>query len=151
MTVVECVISLFAYTISSHTKSKTNAEPVYQMAIFFYSLASLMEVLLWIYLFVIRFSHAGQVCSGDYLARKNPDKEVCRVQGLFIKVVAFLVVASCCCIVFLVPYLSNKRRKRTLQMQRSLNSQWDLKQKLWKISLHYDCKNIAFNDTTLNF
>ena len=120
MTVIEVVISLFAYTLASHTSSKTNSEPVYQLAIFFYAIASLMEVILWIYLFIVRFSHPGQVCSGDYLSRKSADNQYCRVSGLFIKAVALLVVASCCCIIFLVPYLSNSRRKRALRAQASI-------------------------------
>merc|ERR1712083_300395 len=64
-----------------------------------------MEVILWIFLFVTRFSHEGQVCSGDFLSRRNPDAGYCRIQGIFIKAVAFLVVASLCCIVFLVPFI----------------------------------------------
>ena len=50
MTIVEVVISLFAYTIHNNMKAKDNAEPVYQLAIFFYAMASLMEVLIWLYL-----------------------------------------------------------------------------------------------------
>ena len=59
MTVIECVISLFAYSISKAVKDKTNSEPVFQMAVFFYAMCSLIEVFIWIYLFILRFSHAG--------------------------------------------------------------------------------------------
>ena len=120
MTIIEVVISLFAYTLSSNMNSQANAEPVYQLAIFFYAMASLMEVILWIYLFFTRFSHPGQVCSGDFISRNKADNQYCRVQGLFIKAVALLVVASCCCIIFLVPYLSNRKRKRALRAQASI-------------------------------
>ena len=73
MTIVESVISLFAYTISQNMTNSDNAEPVYQLAIFFYAMASLIEVLIWCYLFLVRFSHEGQVCSGDYLSRAKAD------------------------------------------------------------------------------
>ena len=122
MTIVEVVISLFAYTIHNNMKAKDNAEPVYQLAIFFYAMASLMEVLIWLYLFTVRFSHEGQVCSGDYLSRMKADNQYCRVQGLFIKAVAGLVIAAICCIIFLVPYLSNKKRKRALRAQQSIEA-----------------------------
>ena len=110
MTVIEGVISLFAHQISKVVKDKRSADPVLQLAIFFYAIASLMEVLLWLYLFAIRFSHAGQVCSGDFLARKKASGGYVRIQGIFIKVVALLVVSAICCAVFLVPYLSKKQR-----------------------------------------
>ena len=54
MTLVEVCISLFAYSISVNT-SKKHAEPVFKLAVFFYAIASLVEVIMWIYLFVIRF------------------------------------------------------------------------------------------------
>ena len=71
MTVIEGVISLFAHQIAKVVTDKRSADPVLQLAIFFYAMASLIEVLFWLYLFAIRFSHAGQVCSGDFLARKK--------------------------------------------------------------------------------
>ena len=120
MTIIEVVISLFAYTIASNQQAKANAEPVFQLAIFFYAMASLMEVLLWLYLFVIRFSHEGQVCSGDYLSRAKSHNQYCRTTGLFVKAVALLVVAACGCVIFLVPYLSNRRKRRAMRSQASI-------------------------------
>ena len=111
MTVIEAVISLFAHQISRVVHDKKSAEPVLQLAIFFYAMASLFEVMLWLYLFAVRFSHAGQVCSGDFLARKKASTGYVRIQGLFIKVVALMVVSAICCAVFLVPYLSKRQRR----------------------------------------
>ena len=71
MTVIQATISLFAHQIAKMVHDKKSAEPVLQLAIFFYAMASLMEVILWLYLFSIRFSHEGQVCSGDFLSRKK--------------------------------------------------------------------------------
>ena len=70
MTVIEIVIALFAHSLAKVMVDRKAAEPVLQLAIFFYAMASLMEVIIWIYLFFIRFSHAGRVCSGDFLSRK---------------------------------------------------------------------------------
>lgn len=111
MTIIECSISLFAYSVSVQVDKK-QSEPVYKMAIFFYAMASLMEVILWLYLFTIRFSHAGQVCSGDFLPNSKPRTGYCPVEGLFIKMVAGLILSACCCLVFLVPYLSHRKKKR---------------------------------------
>ena len=116
MTVIEAVISLFAHQIARIVHDKKSAEPVLQLAIFFYAMASLVEVILWLYLFAIRFSHAGQVCSGDFLSRKKASGQYVRMQGLFIKVVALLIIGAICCAVFLVPYLS-KRQKKGMQQR----------------------------------
>ena len=54
MTLVEVCISLFAYSVSVNA-SKQHAKPVFKLAVFFYAMASLVEVILWIFLFVLRF------------------------------------------------------------------------------------------------
>ena len=58
MTLAEVCISLFAYSISiQHTKAQS--KPVFKFAVFVYAMASLIEVIIWIYLFILRFSHEG--------------------------------------------------------------------------------------------
>ena len=58
MTLVEICISLFAYSISVH-HTKAQAKPVFKFAVFTYALASLFEVVIWLYLIILRFSHQG--------------------------------------------------------------------------------------------
>ena len=101
-TIIELTISFFAYSISKQT-ADVHAEPVYRLAIFFYALASLAECAIWIYLFINRFSHAGQVCSGDFLSNKEAPEGYCPAQGRFILVVAAIFVAMCLCSVFVIP------------------------------------------------
>ena len=88
------------------------AEPVYKLAIFFYAMASLAECVLWIYLFITRFSHAGRVCSGDYLSNRQAPIGYCMVQGRFIYIVALLVGAAFCCTIFIVPFVAGRKRRR---------------------------------------
>ena len=96
------------------------------MAVFFYAICSVLEVCFWIYLFVLRFSHAGQVCSGDMLNRKNNSAHYVRIQGLFIKVVAILVVSACLCIVCLVPYLKRAGYSKKMREKQQQNAQKEL-------------------------
>ena len=114
-------VHLFAYAISVGT-NRAQAQPVYQLAVFFYAIASLVELILWIYLFALRFSHPGQVCSGDFLSRSKPSDHYVTSHGTFIKVIAILVVSSCLCLCCMGPYLSKRRKKRQLSTQRSVET-----------------------------
>ena len=76
------------------------------MTIFMYALASLVELVLWAYLIVVRFTHQGSVCSGDYLLRSKPTAGYMIVQGRFIKVVAFMLALAVFCLFACVPWLS---------------------------------------------
>ena len=121
LTLIEAFISVFAYSVHVQTNSnRAHSEPVYKMAVFFYAIASLFEVLLWIYLFVLRFSHAGQVCSGDFLSRTKPSDGYTTAHGRFIKVIAILVCAAFACVCCMGPYLSARRKRRAMASQRSI-------------------------------
>ena len=104
MTLVEVCISLFAYSISVH-HTKAQAKPVFKFAVFTYAMASLIEVFIWIYLFILRFSHEGQVCSGDFLPRSKPQTGYVTAHGRCIKVVAIFVSVCFCCLCWLGPLL----------------------------------------------
>ena len=60
--------------------------------------------LVWLYLIVIRFSHSGKVCSGDYLSENDSTGGYLIQQGFFIKVVFYFFLysialfACCACI-----------------------------------------------------
>ena len=101
---------MFARSIAKKTTDEI-AEPVYRLAIFFYAMASLCEVIVWIYLLVIRFTHAGMVCSGDYLTEKDPPAGYCPSQGRFILVVAVLILTIALCSIFIIPIVVGRRRK----------------------------------------
>ena len=69
MTIIQATISFFAYSVGKTTNDDT-AAPIYRLAIFFYAMASLCELLIWIYLIIQRFTHEGRVCSGDFLTER---------------------------------------------------------------------------------
>ena len=110
MALIEFTISFFAYAISKQGPS-VKAEPVYRLAIFFYAIASLVEVVIWIYLLWTRFTHAGRVCSGDYLNVRNAPVGYCPTQGRAILIVALLALLGCFCTVCIVPFVAGRRRR----------------------------------------
>ena len=77
MTVIQATISFFAYSIGKTTGDYAAAEPVYKLAIFFYAMASLCELLIWLWLIFTRFSHEGRVCSGDFLSNRTAPAGYC--------------------------------------------------------------------------
>ena len=107
---IEATVSMFARSIAKRTSDEI-AEPVYRLAIFFYAMASLCEVVVWIYLLIMRFTHAGMVCSGDYLTDKDPPAGYCPSQGRFILVVAGLILTILLCSIFIIPIVVGRRRK----------------------------------------
>ena len=107
---------MFARSIGKKLKDDA-AEPVYRLAIFFYALASLVEVVVWIYLLIIRFTHAGMVCSGDFLTEKDPPAGYCPAQGRFILAVAILIATIALCSLFIIPIVVGRRRKMTRKSQ----------------------------------
>ena len=120
MTLIEFTISFFAYSISKQGGA-IQAEPVYKLAIFFYALASLAECCLWIYLFVTRFSHAGRVCSGDYLSNRQAPIGYCPVQGRFILIVGVIVASACFCTIFVVPFVAGRRRRQRIKLAEQMD------------------------------
>ena len=64
--------------------------------------------LVWIYLIIVRFSHSGKVCSGDYLAENDITEGYAIEQGRFIKIIfyiflymmAFVACCGCCALMF---------------------------------------------------
>ena len=110
---IEATVSMFARSIGKKLVSDEHAEPVYRLAIFFYAMASLCEVVVWIYLLIIRFTHAGMVCSGDFLTEKDPPAGYCPAQGRFILAVAILIATIAICSLFIIPIVVGRRRKQT--------------------------------------
>ena len=113
---VEATVSMFARSIGKKT-SDEHAEPVYRLAIFFYAMASLAEVVVWIYLLFIRFTHAGRVCSGDFLTERDPPAGYCPSQGRFILFVAILIATIALCSIFIIPIVVGRRRKQSKRSQ----------------------------------
>ena len=110
MTLLQVFITLFAAVLTKGSKSESrDRRRMFQMTIFMYSITSLIELALWIYLIVVRFTHQGQVCSGDFLRRTKPSVGYMIVQGRFIKIVTFILALSVFALFACAPFLSNKR------------------------------------------
>merc|ERR1712232_1511737 len=102
---------MFAVTLSKSNPDEV-AEPVYRLAIVFYAMSSLCEACTWIFLIFTRFTHSGQVCSGDYLSSREAPQGYCTGQRA-IAVVAVILVVAIALTICVIPFvLGRKRRKR---------------------------------------
>ena len=54
-------------------------------------LANTLILLLWIYVFIVRYMHSGQECSGDFIVSKKEAKYLMYVEGMFIKFCSLLI------------------------------------------------------------
>ena len=54
-------------------------------------LANTLIVMLWIYVFIVRYMHSGQECSGDFIVSKKEAKYLMYVEGMFIKFCSLLI------------------------------------------------------------
>ena len=63
--------------------------------------------MVWIILIIVRFSHPGKVCSGDYLLENESNDGYLVEQGRFVKIVFYFFLYSiaifgcCACIAFM--------------------------------------------------
>ena len=55
-------------------------------------LASYAYALIWIYLIIMRFSHSGKICSGDFLKEDEPTDGYLIEQGMFIRGVFYFFI-----------------------------------------------------------
>ena len=78
--------------------------------IYLFWLCNITLLLLWIYVFLVRYIHSGQECSGDFIVSKKEAKYLLYVEGMFIKFCSLLVlfVALLICVGHLLNFIQRK-------------------------------------------
>ena len=54
--------------------------------------AGIAIVLLWIFVFIVRYMHSGCECSGDFIVSKKEARSLLYVEGMFIKFCSLLIL-----------------------------------------------------------
>ena len=67
-------------------------EKLRKVVMYVYWLLGLAMLLLWVYVFLVRYQHSGMECSGDLIVKKTDVKHLLYVEGAFIKVCSLLVL-----------------------------------------------------------
>ena len=82
-------------------------------------LANALIILLWVYVFTVRYLHSGAECSGDYIVEKKEAKYLLYVEGMFIKFSSLLVFFVL--LLILVGHCLNAMQRATGGIQQAIS------------------------------
>ena len=103
------MVGLFVQGIESYLKS---------LMVFLFWICNIAILLLWIYVFIVRYIHSGQECSGDFIVSKKEAKYLLYVEGMFIKFCSLLVlfIALLICVGHTLNFIQRKTGGSTAEI-----------------------------------